>query len=827
MNPWREVRECVEAGDVVGLAEVVNGLNELGRRAVAAQLPGYLREQLAGGWESRWRVRAMADDLRLAGAACLSGAAEVAAWLNRRELREVDDAGADAARIVASLSWRSAAWRADLAARLVERLRLPRGNRTFRPLPGWDLAVALVVETGIEPPVNDALVAGWAWRLARRRWMDDREPELPLLDLMVSRLFEAEGVAAALSWSDRAHVGGPATEWLAELAADGRVKRADLLSGCHGRFLVGGDVSPFVSLWRRLGAEPGEIPARDFVRLLPTAEPSLATLAAEELRRVPDLDRELYVEAVEALAFRPENRLVELALRWMGEREAVLTALATVLTHDKPALRDRAIRLAVRHASSDGREAIRQAAASLPAEARERLAAAFGPIEAVHEPVAAGRPVATPLQPLPPAIASVDELVDELSTLRYDSDPMRCERALAALVTFAHRDREGLAAALRPAQLYAPGDDYYASLIVSRAAAVIASPDVRQGAESDYRSYWTTLHRFVVRRLREVVDLLQSGGSQPVLLATPTLPTGHVDVDTLLDRLELLGQTEPLPLDLLQALLRLPRSVDPAAAVRAEGLGTPAGKQVAEWLRRWPFDPGVTCSIQVRDHEHWQVEKLVAAVTMPPGLPDEVARLWTPDENRHYAYNTAWFPSIMPSHRELVAVQLLPSLQSRSLDAGVLAALAHDEGPVEGALAGAIALGMDHKKPERRAEALDALVTLAARDQLEADFGQVLATLVRNDLVTLSRATGVLQQAQESGVDLWPVLATALPLLLPSPGNRARAGLGEFLTVAANAAERTGASGEIAGLADVAARKGSSRLAEEARRLHNSLDSET
>lgn len=279
----------------------------------------------------------------------------------------------------------------------------------------------------------------------------------------------------------------------------------------------------------------------------------------------------------------------------------------------------------------------------------------------------------------------------------------------------------------------------------------------------------------------------------------------------MLDRLELLGQTEPLPLDLLQALLRLPRAVDPAAAVRAERIGTPAGKQVADWLRRWPFDPDVTCKIQVRGNEHWQVDELAATVSMPPGLPDEVARLWTPDKTRHYAYNSAWYPAVMPSHREMAAVQLLPGLQSTSVEAGVLAALAHNEGPVEGALAGAVVLVMGDKKPERRAEALDALVTLAARGELEADFGQVLAVLVRNDLVTLSRVTGVLE----------------LPLLLPSLGTRARAGLGELLTVAANAAERAGAVGEVPGLAEVAARKGGSRLAEEARRLHNSLVSET
>lgn len=826
MNPWREVIDCVEAHDLEGLAEVLAGLNDLGRKAVAGHLPAYLRDRLTGDWEARWQVRDRAAGFRLAGAACLPGAAQVATWLNRRELRRVDRPDDDAARILAAIAFRPEPWRADLAARLVEQLRPARGGRAFTAIPGWDLAVALLADTGIEPPRNDALVAGWAWRMH-----NNRGEELPFVDEMVPRLFEAQGVAAALSRSESA------IAWLVRLADEGRVKRADLLDGCHGRFLVGGDdreVAPFVSLWRRLGVQPAEIPARDFVRLLPTAATSLAALAADELRRVPDLDHALYTEAVRALAFRPENKLVTLAVRWMGERGADLPALATVLSHDTPALRDRAVRLAVRHApqaSEHERELVREAAVTLPVQVRERLAAVFGPVEALaQDGQDSTGPVATPLPALPPPIASVEELVDELSTAHWDGDPMLYERILAALVAFAHADREALAEGLRGwlgGGHHYYSDDYYASTVVRRAAAVIASPDIRQGDESGMEEYWPGLHRFVVRRLREVVELLQSGGSRPVLLATPTEPTGHVDPATLLARLELLGQAEPLPTDLLQALLRLPRAVDPALAERAERLGTPAGRQVAAWLRRWPFDPEVTCAIRRIDHGHWHEYRLKAAITLPAGLPGEVARLWTVDETSRYPYGCSWWPAIMPSHREVVAAHLLPSAQTTRWGAGVLAALVQGEGPVEGALAGAVAFVMGHNKPAQRAEALDALITLAARGELEADFGQVLAVLIRNDLVTLSRVTAVLAEALASGVRLWPLVEAALPLLLPRQGERARAGLGAFLTVAADAAALSGATGEIPGLAEVAARPGASRLAEEARRLHLSLYVET
>ncbi|MFI7441523.1 DUF7824 domain-containing protein [Nonomuraea indica] len=695
MNPWREVLGRIEAGDNAGLVEFVDGLGDVGRRAVAAQLPGHLAERLARGWQERWELRDRAAGYRLAGAACLSGAAQVAAWLNRRELRDV--AGrTDAERILRLLRRRPEDWRRDLAVRLVERLRLPRGRAAWRwtgGLPGWHLAAGLVLQTGVEPPANDAFTAGWVLRMAAEREVP--RPDDPLLDLMVARLFQAAGVAAGLTWSQARNSGNDIVTTLVTMSGDGRLKRQDLLDGCLARFLSGApadELAPFVAMWRQLAPEAAEIPVLELARLLPSAPPVFAQLALDELRRADQaglLDGELFGEAVQALAYRPERKHVTAALKWIADTVpsgrlrtrpttptdgpptststatgpatpglemsaavvsgpatsgpvtsgrvppgavtsgaaasrvragGALIALATAFSHEAPAVRDRAVRLALklgaRHvpggepgpASASGPEqaaeqtagetgapgtapddlltqgwdAVREAATALPDDLRVRVAAVFGEVAPPDDEPSAGAPVpvARPLPALLPPIETPHELADELSRLSRPEDPAVFERILAALVALTHRDRAAVVEALGPwwrdtwAQPFEPRHYAYAGeldrnpgpLLQRCALAVVSPADSRaltalldDGMPSHFPYDEPPLQQFIQRRLREVISLFERGGTVPVLLATPTTPTGHVDPETLLARLELLEGAEPLPADLDQALLRLPR----------------------------------------------------------------------------------------------------------------------------------------------------------------------------------------------------------------------------------------------------------------------------
>ncbi|MFG3436178.1 DUF6493 family protein [Nonomuraea sp. NPDC047897] len=895
MNPWREVLDRIEAGDNAGLVEFLDGLGDVGRHAVAVQLPGHLSERLAAGWQARWELRDEAAGYRLAGAACLGGAAQVATWLNRRELR--DAAGrTDAERILRLLRRRPEGWRRDLAVRLVERLRLPRGRAGWRwtgGMPGWHLAAGLILQTGAEPPANDAFTAGWVLRMAAEREVP--RPDDPLLDLMVARLFHAAGVAAGLTWSQvresrTRDSGHDIVTALVTMSGDGRLKRQDLLDGCLTRFLSGAaadELAPFVAMWRQLAPEAAEIPALEFTRLLPSAPPVLAQLALDELRRADRaglLDGELFGEAVQALAYRPERKHVTAALKWIADTASrvrsgdALIALATAFSHEAPAVRDRAVRLALnlgtRHApgiASDdplvpGWEAVREAAATLPGDLRERVAAVFGEVAAPadEQPAAPPAPVARPLPALPPPIETPDQLADELSRPAWPEEPAVLEGVLAALVALTHRDREAVLEALRPwwrtawpqpfdAHRYVHGWGYDRAVrsLLHRCALAVVSPADSRALTVSLDAYTRPhpvqdppLHQFVQRRFREVIDLFERGGTVPVLLATPTSPTGHVDPETLLERLELLDGAEPLPADLDQALLRLPRLVagphDPAApgdplpwvpalAVRAEEIGTEAGRRLAAWLRAGGLPhPAVWCtrksvSTVYGKTSTWNTRIIPAAV-----VPDAIAGLLATGRSTGYPDDTAWWPWTMPSHREVVAAHLLPvaAAYGEPGPADALAALAHGDGPLGEATATALTMVMGHRRPERRAAATDAIVTLAGRGDLPG-FGGVLGNVVgravRAGLVKLNRVNTVLQEATEAGAGTWPVLAAALEVLLPEPGSKAPAGLGELLATAVRSAVLAGARGDVPGLAALAARKGASRTGEEARRLHHHL----
>ncbi|WP_157529829.1 DUF7824 domain-containing protein [Microtetraspora niveoalba] len=886
MNPWQEVVECIEGRHDDDLMDVLVSLSELGRQVVAARLPRYLAERLAEGWEARWNVEDQASGFRLAGAACFTRSAQVATWLSRRELREVRDSRLDAERIRTLVRDRPQEWRADLAVRLVRRLRRP-ADRWRRPggPPGWELAAGLLVETGSEPPEADVFVEGWVRQASATRRMNGGRAAIgddPLLDVMVPRLFRAEGVAAALVADLRWAPETSLVSALAALGGSGRLKRQELIDGCAARFLAGGDAAelrPFVTLWTELRPSSAEIPLLDFVRLLPSAASPFVQMALDALGRADDeglLDDELFAEAVHALAFRPEKKFVTAALRWIarsatgdsaaGRAGGALAALAMIFGHEVATLQGRAVKLAVAlaaQADPSASEEVRTAAGGLAPELRERIAAAFGevPAEEPQDPPTAAALIVAPLPgPLPP-ITSPKELAVELARPLWPEEPAVFERILAALVELTHRDRTAVAAALTPwrrrtwpdpfdARIYVYGISGYdrdIRSLLSRAALAVVSPEESKELTSlladhqrEYPPYDRSLQVLVQRRLREVLFMLEAGHSMPLLLATPTTTTGHVAPDILIDRMERLEGAEPLPADFHQALLRLPRTIDPATAVRAERLTSQAGRRLAALLRDGGLpDPTVTSGVESRRYRsamyggEMVIQRMRPRVTPPPGVPEEIRKVWTVETDEvsgAHSYETVWWPTMMPSHRDVVAAHLLESApwlphgDDGQMEA--LRRLVHGDGPVGVAVAGAIVCVMAHARPARRAAATDALVTLAARDEVPAaEIGRLLVEMAVAGRLKLNRAVTVLDDAVHAGAhaSVWSILAEALPALLPPAGERPRAGLGDLLAVGARAAALTGARADIPELTEVATRHGRSRLVEEARRLHRRL----
>ncbi len=850
-DPWPELVRFVRSGDTQGTVRFVTGLDEAGRKAVAAALPGYVTEQRRrmDGW---WDWRRQFSPLLMAGVGCLGGPAAVTGWLFRRGFRwRVEDAR-DPGWVLDLLRDRPEQWRADAAGRMVAGLRTEDAHE-------WAIVAAFVRETGIAPPAGDRFVAGWLRTLDPATAGAD-----PLFPHLAPRVFEIDGLGEVFTDRESGAVH--------RLVADGLLERADVIDRVVGRLLRDGPsgMVALVDLHERLGPGLAEVTPRirDYVRLLPVAPAGVASMALAQVQRVEEaglLADELFAEAIDGLAFRPEKKLLRATVTWIGQAvdrapgrtDAGLGALALILGQDALDLQDRATRQAVRlaaRAGEQGREAITEAAGRLPADLREKISTAYG--ETIAEEQAEARPlVAGPGPGLPPPIASAEELAQQVAAVRWPLEAHEFERVLAGLVTWADQEPQALREALRPWALrlspvdlgfygldfgfHGQGSMERAYDLLLRAVYAFAAPQdsaklsgqvTADGARWDGSG---PLDRLFQQRARELIAIFESGARCPVLLAAPTLGTGHVDPETLLDRLERLeaAGVAALPADLTQAMLRLPRTIDPVLIERAGTLTSDAGRACAEWMRSGgPAHPDMTRWVRRQRGRYGSDFADVRAELSRSlaELPAPFGELFMPGNG--HSYFPAWWPLALPSHREVVAAHLMSSLptalESNDRQVMVLAALAHGDGPVGAAMAWALVCGMGHRDAADRAAAVDALVTLAARGEAPvAALGEAVAELVAKEVVKLSRVISALDEATQAGAHavVWAVIADVLPRLLPAEGERPRSGLADLLAAGARAAGLAGARGELPGLAAVAARKGSSRLVQEARRLRLQL----
>ncbi|GAB1818946.1 hypothetical protein [Herbidospora sp. RD11066] len=435
---WDEIRELIVQQDVHGLSFRLPTLTEAERAEVAAPLPGLLREVLEDDdqdafWfedDTGWMTD-HTEAFMMTGAATISGAAAAATWLARRDFQRSWSARADPARMVRVVSGRPVAWRADLAVRLAGRIRRP-GDRIV------PVALALLRDSGAEPPDHEPLVAAW---LADGRVAGD-----PLTPHLLPKIFEAAGAGRALL--NESLTPAP-TPWLA-LAA-GAMPREQVLDGCVRRFLLGGDALDqrfFVRLHRLVAPTPEESSGRvlDYLRLLPSAPGTVAELALEQLRGAGPLDEHDTAEAIDALTFRPEAKLVVKGLSWL-DRElkahpelgpGYLTALTNVYGHTSQDVRDKAVTLTLKHAAlfTDPEPILAAADLLTPALARP-LVARFTELPLPEGGFSPGAlPEVPPAQPLP--VSLLDEGAHELH--RWAA----VESWLAAFVTLAATDREEL-----------------------------------------------------------------------------------------------------------------------------------------------------------------------------------------------------------------------------------------------------------------------------------------------------------------------------------------------------------------------------------------------
>ncbi|PZH11369.1 hypothetical protein C1I97_13090 [Streptomyces sp. NTH33] len=877
--------EAVRAGRTAEAVDLLDGMTDAERRAVFPELKELRKELRAAPWEAH--ARRAYPALHAAGAACQTGAAGAASWLAAADMRWF---AASPAVLLHVLSDRETDWLADVVHRLAQRpatARVPYELMSALvrlsgcPVPTTDAYVRGWVQH----------IRG-NWR--RGNTVLDRLRSDPHLAELVAALFGTNDIGGLLEWGANE---GPNSwnDALARLTVEGALDRRATVDGCVARLLRGGttaDHRAFLRILKSLALTREEQRERvaDWLALASDAVSMVASHAQSVLSDLA-LDGELthrqLAEMSGAVLFRPERTLVRAQLVLLGKvltRDAaaadeLLPAVAQAFGHEDAGVQERALKLAERHAkkvrSDEVCTGLAFAAEQLSPALRGRAVGTLGaaPAEAalVYEEVLP--PVPEPAR-LAPVLASVTELAEEVgAALASEADVSGFERTLDGLVRHAHHDPEALLKALEPVTARrwwanagphhnlleyrfggnrqgifnaADGLDLLLATLRGKVGTSTLRSMLQQGTP-DRTCVHGALSEAFDARLWEVAYRIRTE-PLPFLLSTPTWSTGLLEPEELVERLDAyrsLG-ARIAAADFAQALLRVrreDRSAAVAAAERAAALGTAEGTRLVRWLTA---DAPVRPVLRRRTTDARVLAESGELPELKPDFPHAFRLLGDPvSAFAGSRYCSHWsdslrvhWPAVVPEARELVAVRLLREVSAVAVDdtrgaASVLPLLAESGGEAGEATHLCVAYGLGARHAEDRLAAVDALLVLAARGQLDASrLGADLGELIRHGAVKPVRLAESLRTTAGTGANttVWNLLSHILPPLLADLGDGGAAGpvrgLGDLLAVAAECAERSGARGDLPHLGRAAERRGSSRLVAEARRLRGTLTAE-
>ncbi|MFJ7071242.1 DUF6493 family protein [Streptomyces sp. NPDC098781] len=876
--------DAVRAGRTAEVVSLLDGMTDPERRAVFPQLKALRKELRADQWTAQ--ARRAYPALHAAGAACQTGAAGVASWLAAADMRWWP---ASPGVLIDVLGDRAPAWLGDVAHRIAE--RPPTARVPYELMAGLVRLSGCPVpatEAYVHGWVDHI---GHTWQrgdtvLARLR----QDPHLAQL---TAALFETDDIGGRLAWA-AGEGPNSWTGAIARLTVDGVLDRGATVDACVARLLRGGPVADhrvFLRMLQALALTRDEERERtaDWLALAADAAPVVAAHAQSVLASLA-LDGELparrLVEMSGAVLFRTEKKLVRAQLVLLGKviardpstAEELLPAAAQAFGHEDSDVQERALKLVERHVRKVGtaevREELAAAADQLIPTLRTRATRSLGASPVPSTPVTYEEvlpPAPAPVR-LAPAPESVTELAEEVGALLASGgDVAEFERTLDGLVRHAYRDREALLKALEPVvaqrwwaepnpQYAYHAGDYFTRrnglfnaahglelLLATLREKVPVSTlhDVlRRGTTVAGDCGHSPLARAFEARVWEVAHRIATE-PLPLLLSTPTWGTGLLEQDELVARLDeyrRLGARVSAA-DFAQALLRVRRGDRAAAGVAAEraaALGTAEGTRLARWLTfGGPAEPTYRRRtsgdrVLVECGEITELQDDFPADFSPLGRPVTVFR----DRWHCYHWNDDMRPhwlALLPEQRELVAVRMLRELSAAAVDdtrgaAAFLPRLAESGGAAGEATHLCLAYGLGARHPEDRLAAVDALLVLAARGQLDRDrLGSDLGQLIRSGAVKPSRLVDSVRTAVATGAHatVWAVLRHTLPAPLGDLVTGAAAaparGLADLLAVAAECAERTGAREELPHLAGTAERRGSSRIVTQARRLQSAL----
>jgi hypothetical protein len=887
---WDEVRARIDAADIDALADVLAGLGDGDRTVLVPHLDGYtpahaepepvvlpplepeplpdlpasgffavgyvaygheeppsdlqgIREQIArqrtrqGENQREWQKRRLEEEARraawqlndlrraatgLAFVGCTPKAPDAVKLLHRpwsagpapRVLPEM---------VPALLRVRGTAWCTTLARGLLRRTR-PRTQTV-----PWAFTEALLRSVGADVPDTPAAAAQYV-ALYRGHPLAPLLAADPWFDHMLTYLFDDDGVANAFA------SGVAARDWpaaLLELAGNGRVDRGLLIAGCLRRLRAGGRqgvLQTYLRLVRELAPTAEELAghAQELIGLLTASMSTVAEFAYTSLQtvhRTAELDPVSLDEITRNMLCRPEKKLVRAHLAWLRPMslDDLVEGLVVGLHHPLPEFAERTLDLVeprLAELSEMTRKRLAAEVPSLDGPVGNRLAAALGTAApaAVPVPVLAAADLPTEM---PPPL-DLGALAGELSVLlrNGDTDPVRHEAALDGLVRAARGDRDLAARVLEPLIPHWYG--YWPALIAAAFGRSTAHPG-RQVTRED-----TPLSLFVNGRSAELIPRLIHQ-PPPGLLATPATVAGHVDPARVLSLLQRADRDhwQPAAGDLTQALLRLPREVDPALHTAAARLTSPAGRRFAAWLAGGVTEPRTW--IEEVDETTYRPSQRIAMLD-PAGLPSELGDTRTARERSAFTWHMpslALWPMVTPSHREIAAAHLQPYVASavdrQDPGTGFLDGLAAADGPAGPATALTMVYALANRRESVRLAAGDALITFAARPGWDSTgIGVELGILAGSDRIVLQRTLQPLTEALKAGAHdaVWQIASAALPDLLAA---KPRPGLPELLTLTADAARAGRHTAEPPGLAALTGKPGRSQLATAARKLAEAL----
>ncbi|MFJ8045615.1 DUF6493 family protein [Kitasatospora sp. NPDC096147] len=860
--------EDITAGQTPAVCATVQPLSTAQRRALLPELKE-LRKRL----REDWRLRSTAaPSLMVAGAVCHSAPSQAAAWLRATEFEGAAEWHRPALRRL--IDAQPDGWRSEVAVRLAEHRRRTPGLGFSVP---FQVTEYLVRTTGCPLPLTDSLVLNWAEDRSFPRPRPDLPGRLPVgtglharlladsfTPLLAPLMFEVAGTERVLEqvWSGQAE----SERWpavLARLAAEGVLDRTALVSRVLARLLRGGrpaELRPVLATLTALAPTSAELTAES--RTLLALLDGSSTVAGWAQQTLIALDAtgvlppETVTEAARTVLFRTEKKLVKAQLSWLdrtakrtpAQAGAVLLATADAYGHPDRTLQEEALKLTARHLrAADDRVVaeLRSTAEQLDRAHHVKAAELLGLAAPAddHGDYRELLPPAPVSRAVPAPVAGPAEAAEELSAaLAGRAGVAEFERALDGLVRWAWLDGPVLAEALGPVLAAAP---YRPLRMVGEAAAgQFTAERAAEWAQPFLADSGRHFQAQLAARLDEAAHQL-AGTRVPLLLATPTQETGALDPAALVERVaryEELGVT-PGPVDYGQALLRV-TAAGPAVRAAAARLSSPHGRHLARWLRSGGL-PHQPTTLRPGSHgsTSWQqagyrlaVQPGVEPAQLPevvpgtPLLPPHLVRLLGPTGQSAPA---RWVPApdvhavaVLPGHREELAARLLPhfgSVEHHFTGDGLqlLPYLAEADGPVGPAVHLAVAHALGAQRPEDRTAAVDALLVLASRGDLDpALLGRECAELVREGSVKPGRLARSLTATAETGAHrtVWSVLASALPGLL---GAEPPHGTVDLLALAADCVRHCGPSGlTLPALADLAARPGTSKLLTEARALH-------